>query len=472
MGRLGDEIATLASHINAATARWLKLLAEFDDRGGWDGYKSCSHWLSWRCGIAPGTARDHVRVAHALARRPLIAAVFERGELSYSKVRALTRLDDDFSEELALEYANSASAGQLERIVRGCRSCVAVRQDAARRFAEREFSWSYDDEGGVCFRGRLPAELGALVVRAVEAARDELGPPPAELAEDVSAERIDQREATLSPRARNADAFVAVAQTALAESASSADVYQVVLHVDADALAVSAETGAGPDARAVSAETDGDTELFAVSAETDRDTEPPAVSAETTGRAELEDGEPLPAAAIRRLTCDASIVRVLENDGRPLSVGRKTRSIPPALQRALRTVYKCCAFPGCNQRYHLDSHHIDHWADGGETKIENLIRLCRHHHRLLHEGGFSVRHDGEFISPKGRVIQQAPRLPRGDCATVVSSNKARHIRPTARSLFPADSYGENVDLSWSVEALLDTRPRDAERCAFRGEPDG
>src|SRR4051794_5220867 len=314
MERLGDEIATLASHINAATARWLKLLAEFDDGGGSDGFKSCAHWLSWRCGIAPATARDHVRVAHALARRPLIAGAFARGELSYSKVRALARLDDDFSEELALMYADSASASQLERIVRGCRKCVAVEQDSARRFAEREFRWCYDDEGGIAFRGRLPAELGALVVRAVEAARDELGPPPRELAEDVSAETVYDREATQSPRARNADALVAVAQSALAERASSADVYQVVVHVDADTLAVSAETHVDSDALGVSAETRVDGGAVGVSAEMHVDGRAVGVSAETHvdgdtvavrakgGRCELEDGEPLPAATIRRLT--------------------------------------------------------------------------------------------------------------------------------------------------------------------------
>jgi hypothetical protein len=171
----------LALHISAATARWLLPIAEFDDGGGWGdgGYKNCAHWLSWRCGIAPGTARDHVRVAHGLKRRPLIAVAFERAELSYSKVRALLRVDDDFSEDLLLSYAHAASAGQLERIVRGCRRVTAVEGGTEQQFAERELSWSYDD-GALVLRGRLPTELGALVVRAIEAARDELGPPPAE----------------------------------------------------------------------------------------------------------------------------------------------------------------------------------------------------------------------------------------------------------------------------------------------------
>jgi hypothetical protein len=169
MQRLCDEIAELASHIAAATARWLGLLARLDDEGGWeDVYKSLAHWLSWRCVMSVGTARDHVRVAQALRKGPLIAEAFERGELSYSKVRALMGLEQDFDEQLMLYFARHASASQLETIVRGARRCIAVEEGAARQFAERSFSWHWDSDGGVYF-SRLPADQGALVVRALEA---------------------------------------------------------------------------------------------------------------------------------------------------------------------------------------------------------------------------------------------------------------------------------------------------------------
>jgi hypothetical protein len=420
MENLADEIAALASHISAATARWLLLVAEFDEGGGWAGagYRNCAHWLSWRCGLAPGTARDHVRVAHGLKRRPLVAAAFERGELSYSKVRALMRLDDDFPEEQLLKYAQAASAGQLERIVRGCRKVISVEGGAEQQFAERELSWSFDDDGAVVLRGRLPAELGALVVRAIEAARDELGPPPPERPDGLDASASEEYD---SPRARNADALVALAQSSLAERASTADAYQVVVHVDVDAL---------------------------------------SVSAETDGECRLEDGQPLPIAAARRLTCDGSIVRALEKDGKTISMGRKTRTITPAMRRALRMRDGGCTFPGCTQRYHLDGHHVEHWADGGETDLDNLVHLCPFHHRLLHEGGFTVRRSGagfKFFAPNGRTIPQAPRLPRGDCTTLVSSNAQRRVRATPSSLWPVESNGDNVDLRWSVEALVESR---------------
>jgi Domain of unknown function (DUF222) len=462
MEQLGDEIAALYSHITAAMARWLALLAEFDAGGGWSdgGYKSCAHWLSWRCGIDIRTARDHVCVARRLAARPQVKEAFEHGELSYSKVRALLRLEDEFDEDLMLSYANSASASQLERIVRGCRRSVSVEQGAARQFAEREFHWRYDDDGAVVFGGRLPAELGAMVIRALEATRDQFGPPPKEVPDGVT---VFEAETSVSPRARNADALVALAQTKLAERASSADVYQVVVHIDAEALGGSAE----PRTRAAEAQAEGHAEPRGgrADAETNRPGDatasPADGSAEPRGDCRLADGEPLPLAAARRLTCDASLVRVLERDGKTLSLGRKTRTISPALRRALFMRNDTCMFPGCTQRHHTDAHHAKHWADGGETKLDNLVRLCRFHHMLVHEGGFDVRRTPRggftFHDPKGKVVPQAPRQPRGDCATLRRTNRERGLALHGGTLFPRDSAGENVDLGWSVTALLDSR---------------
>jgi hypothetical protein len=416
---LGDQVAELAAHINAATGRWLRLLGELEEVGCDDGYRTLPHWLSWRCGMSIGTARDHVRVAQRLRARPLIAAAFERGEISYSKVRALMRLEDDFDEELMLSFALHASASQIETIVRGCRRCVAVDDGAERQFAERSFSWSYDEEGGVVFKGRLPAEQGALVVRALEAARDALGPPPAEVAEG---QPWDLAELTNSPEARRADAFLAVAQSALAERISSADIYQVVVHVDADSLASDAPEDV--DCR-------------------------------------LEDGSPLPSELARRLTCDGSIVRVVERDGKTLSIGHKTRTISPAMRRALAMRDDGCTFPGCCQRRHVDGHHIKHWVDGGDTDLENLVQLCRFHHMLIHKGLFKITREDDgtctYLRANGTVVRQAPRQPRGDCTSLKSANTARGLRPTASALFPKEA-NPRADLDWSVLSLLDSRP--------------
>jgi hypothetical protein len=420
MRKLRDEIAELGAHIAAATARWLRLLGRLDAADGWEeGYKTLAHWLSWRCGMSVATARDHVRVAQALRTRPSIQAAFERGELSYSKVRALVRLPGDVDEELMLYYARHASASQLETIVRGTRRCAAVEEGAERQLAERSFSWSWDDDGAVVFSGRLPAEQGALVIGALEAARDELGPPPKELAEG---EDVFTREAAHSVPARNADALVALAQTQLSETAGAADAYQLVVHVDADSL----RAGADPDSVDCRA----------------------------------GDGSPLPAELARRLACDASIVRVIERDGRPLSVGRKTRVISPALRRALRMRHGGCAFPGCTQRHHTDAHHVRHWADGGATDIDNCVPLCRFHHSQVHRGVFRVEADGDgrfrFLRANGKPIPQAPRQPRGDCAKVAGTARGDGREP-AWLLYPKEATPRGALLGWSVEALLDSR---------------
>src|SRR3954447_16256836 len=179
---LADQITTLAAHLSAAMARWLALVGEFDVREGWaqSGCKSCAAWLSWSCGIAPLTAREHVRVARRLRELPLVAAAFARGELSYSKVRALSRVQDGGDEGELVSLARHATASQLERIVRGYRSVLAVEDGAERAFAERSLTWSWDDDGTLVFRGRLPGEQGALLVAALEATRDATGPPAPE----------------------------------------------------------------------------------------------------------------------------------------------------------------------------------------------------------------------------------------------------------------------------------------------------
>ena len=128
------------------------------------------------------------------------------------------------------------------------------------------------------------------------------------------------------------------------------------------------------------------------------------------GRCEIEQGPAIPAETVRRLSCDASLLRVLENEhGEPLDVGRKTRTIPPAIRRALNTRDGGCRFPGCTHQRYVDAHHIEHWANGGETKLSNLVTLCRLHHRLVHEGEITIESmDGggwRFLHPDGRHFE-------------------------------------------------------------------
>src|SRR5256712_3517500 len=140
LDRLGDEIAELSAHLDAATARLLELIRAFDARGGWNtGFTSCAAWLSWRVGLDLGAARERVRVARALGALPRLAQALARGELSYAKVRALTRVATPETEERLLAVGLAGAACHVERIVRGWRRMdrIAEAHETAQRHKSR-----------------------------------------------------------------------------------------------------------------------------------------------------------------------------------------------------------------------------------------------------------------------------------------------------------------------------------------------
>ena len=436
---LADDITELASHIHAATCRWLGLVAEFDRRGGWSewGCRSCAHWLSWRCGIGPVAAREHVRVAQRLEELPLIRGAFAEGRLSYSQVRALTRVERVVAEEELLALARHATAAQLERLVRAYRGVVARAQVAAGGGPDRYVTWDHADDGSLLLRARLPAEEGAVVLAALQAAVERLddgASAEAPVVDAASAEAPAVRDASAEAPVeyaceepptigeRRADALVLMADTLLAgePDGRGGERYQVVVHVDTAAL---------------------------------RDGE---------GEAELADGSAIHADTARRVACDAAIVPLLERAGRPLSIGRKTRSIPPALRRALQSRDRGCRVPGCNNHRTVDAHHIEHWADGGPTSLDNLVQLCRHHHRLVHEGGYTVtkgRRGLVFRRPDGRQLRPFPKRARGCPDTLRRSNQ--HSGPIDPEAIVTLWAGESLHLADNVDALLAYAPPEA-----------
>src|SRR5829696_89450 len=438
---LEREITELASHIHAATCRWLGLVAEFDRREGWAdwGCRSCAHWVSWRCGIAPVAAREHVRVARRLDSLPLVREAFAEGRLSYSKVRALTRVEDVEREEDLVSLAEHASAAQLERLVRAYRGTIAVEQAQP----ERWVNWSHDDDGSLSLRARLPAEEGALVVAALEAARQALTKQAVEpVGASAEAPELDAPAPAEAPR----PAATAPAGSAGAAESASAEAPPTGAEALADALLLMADTVlAGGHA----SRTGGDRHQVVVHVGA-------AVLADSPGAAgccELADGSPLAPETARRLACDASLVALTEAAGRTLDVGRKTRSIPPSLRRALAARDRGCRFPGCD-RARVDAHHIHHWARGGGTSLDNLVHLCRHHHRLVHEGGFTVERGpgGEilFRRPDGRRIAPCPAAPPGHVAAI-RTRGIDHDACVQRST-------ERMDLAYAVDAMLEIAP--------------
>jgi hypothetical protein len=377
--------------------------------------------------IGLGAAREHVRVARCLDELPAIRAAFGRGELSFSQVRAMTRVATPETEEELLEIAEHATAAQLERLLRRYRGVLELELgDSGASFCRRHVTCRHDDDGALLIEARLPAEEGELVLAALEAAREALRaaedvsaetPPerrgaaaeahaenehaprraPAE-DEDVSAETPAERQAV-----SNADALVLMADTLLGSGPAGrpgGDRHQVVVHVDARTLSGASEDGV----------------------------------------CELEHGAALHPETARRLACDASVVRIVERDGRPLSVGRRSRSVPPALRRALQSRDGGCRFPGCCERRFVDAHHIEHWAHGGPTNLSNLVQLCRHHHRLLHEGGYRIRRTSRggvvFRRPDGRKLPARPPAGRGDPREPARRNARSGLRITPETCVP------------------------------------
>jgi uncharacterized protein DUF222 len=208
LDQLGDEIAELSAHLDAATARLLDLIREFDARSGWNnGFRSCAAWLNWRVGLDMGAARERVRVARALGSLPLLARALARGELSYAKVRALTRVATPETEESLLAVGRAGTADHVERIVRGWRRMDRKTEaaEAARRHVCRALHVYQDEDGMVTVRGRLAPETGALLMQALAAARETLYQHPRR---GVSAE-------TPSMAQQQADALALLAETAL-----------------------------------------------------------------------------------------------------------------------------------------------------------------------------------------------------------------------------------------------------------------
>ena len=360
-----------------------------------------------------------MRVARALGGLPLLAAALARGELSYSKLRALTRVATPETEATLLAVGRAGTAAHVEKIVRGWRYVdrQVEAQEAKARHRGRSLQVYTDEDGMVVVRGRLAPEAGAVLVRALEAARAALYPPG------------QAADATQGPVAdpptfgqQQADALALMAETALEQGLGGgpgSERYQVVVHVDAAVLADPAQPG----------------------------------------QSVLEDGVRVSAETSRRLACEATRVELRHAaNGAVLDVGRRTRTIPPALRRALEARDRGCRFPGCPVR-RAQGHHIHHWANGGPTRLDNLALLCGRHHRAVHEEGYTVVRNSDgtlrFSTPGGWAIPDVPappRVPREPMEALVATNRAHGLVIDARTGLP-DWCGERLDLGWATDVL-------------------
>ena len=328
---------------------------------------SCAHWLHWRCDLSLSAAREKIRVAHALKVLPITSRAFESGSLTYSKVRALTRVATGASEDELVKFALNVSASLVEQHCQQLRNTRPESLSVANRaYQQRTLRATRNQARGVMtVTVELPIEDGELILNTLDA---------------VLAEQPEAADSSTSYRARQADALLILCREKLSGSlrggiasdpvvagsgtSSTADRYQIVIHTDESALSKDPKPGCRAD---------------------------------------------LPVESIRRLSCDGTLIPIQsDSQGLPLNIGRKRRTIPTAIKRALWARDRCCRFPGCSHNRFVDAHHVQHWAQGGETKLDNLMLLCGHHHRLVHEGGFQVfvDHAGKqcFRRPDGMAV--------------------------------------------------------------------
>ena len=375
---LAEELVESWRGITKCTAKFLRALGEFDRRRGYEdwGYVDTAQWLDAECGISRVTAREKVRVARELEGLAKIAEAFADGSLSYSKVRALTRLADLGNEQSLLDLAMKCPASELEARLREMENGGALSSEDEEGKARHTLK-RYEGNGD---RVRISVELSredaGVVMEALEVAKGEIAE-----CELGGPRRGD--EPSLA-----ADALLLMARRTLSGcfrgSAKASDVWFL-----------SDTSGCIDDEP--TPEQSGPAHLVMVHVE------------ESVLRGEGGTSD-LPTPAVRRLLCDGAVVGIVDDaGGTPLSIGRRTRTVPVGMRRALKARDRTCRYPGCHHGRWLDAHHVVHWADGGETNLENLVLLCTHHHKLLHEGEFEIlKHETKghcyFARPDGEPI--------------------------------------------------------------------
>ncbi|MGV9794815.1 DUF222 domain-containing protein [Gordonia sp. NPDC003422] len=425
---LTDRVVGYAGQIAALTARFLEYLAEFDARRAWsgEGIRSCADWLSWRTGLSRRTAQDHVRVAHALTSLPAIRTAFTEGRLTYSKVRALTRVATPIRENELLNVALSATAAQVERLVKSIRNIDALDPDtgtpleptAVRR---SKGNWRLHCDGTLSVSLRLSPVDGAAFLAAVVRAEYERLRTSGDA--DVPRNALTDPE-TAGPTDGN-----------LKEPGERIDLWRGVPHdISAAVIAMADTTRTLTDVPEL---TRGAEIIVHKPLEDDLED------------AHLEDGPALTDAEVDTLECVASVREIGKRKGVTLRWGRKRHPPTAALVRMIsgRDQHEC-AHPGCGRTRHLHLHHVRPWSKGGTTDPDNLILLCSAHHAALHRGVFGITAHGNqhftFHRPDGTHIDTAPHTRAPD-----RWRPDPHIAPDAT----APVGGGRLNLGYTTEVL-------------------
>jgi HNH endonuclease len=426
MELLEDQLTLFAARIASATAAWLGWLAIFDRRAGYQswGCRSTAHWLNWKCAMSTTTGHEHVRVARALEILPATRTAFGEGRLSYSKVRAISRVATVDSEAELCDLGLAATAAQVEAICAGYRRAKrqddrSEREQAAEAHEARRVSYRENDDGTTTITILLPTVDAKACENTIDAGVDAI-------IADATSESMTAREVIADRHgiaAVRADAFVNLLTDPGAESAPA----RVEVLVDINQLTGTDDTDeAVPSDRSV---------------------------CETGGTRIAPE-------VARRLGCDGQISSLVQDaQGVPLSVGRESRAVPRRIRRALnRRDQNRCQFLGCDATRRLHAHHIIHWANGGPTELDNLVLVCNFHHHLVHEHGWNIEHNPDgghnWITPDGETA--TIKVFRGRLADLDGD----HTDHDAIHKLSGDTLR---DLSWITTTLIHNENLDKDR---------
>lgn len=466
---IAEELRALSARIDASKQRLMELVRELCELKAWahQGAKGPAQWLSWAVGWSEATARERVRVARALGGLPRIDEALRSGTVSYSKVRAMTRVATPEIEELLLLQARTSTGAMMEKLCRGVRRTKDIVEATG---PEREVRRRQTRDGMVKIEIKLFADEADAVWKSMVATRDRLRADAAGRGADgeprVSAEtrpsdRVSAgtdveeppRPATQVRDAPEGEGRVSAGTPRAAMLPSLAD---AVLVMAEDALnRVPPGPRAGADRRTLFVHVQSDQLLGEVTAET-------------------HDHRPLRMDTLRKIACDCGLVAAVRgDDGHVLALSTKRRTVSEPLRRALMLRDRHCAFPGCQCRLYLEAHHVRHWLDGGETRLDNLVLLCWTHHALLHREGFRAENiDGKvhFYEPSGREIPMEPQPPpyRGDpTQDIAAAQGEAGVHIDARTALP-EWDGTRRDIPGGVDAVVRRTPWGAR--FFEGNP--
>ena len=488
--QLGNEITLMAGQMSVIQHRFLKKLAHFNLNLAWqcDGtVKSCAHWLNWKCGLAKGAAREKIRVAMCLEDLPKIDAAFGKGEISYSKVRAMTRIATVENEDYLLSIARHGTATHIEQLVRKYRNVLRSesREHDINQQEARSLTYFQEDDGMITIHATLPPEPGALVIRVIQA----LARPVQEIRQQEQQTLYEEARAAAEAKMANTtgeaeilnenDSTNVPAETlfsAVMEEERTVQTSPLMVQTQADALITLAEHFLASGGTDVNLKGLSGAERCQIMLHVDINTLREGLAdSELHSHCHLDhEGHPghvwLHPSTARRLACDASLITVLEDaDGHPLNIGRRSRTLPKSMHRALTIRDPMCRFPGCCESRYNEAHHIHHWANGGETNMGNLVHLCRRHHDLLHAGSYSIKAEPNelnpnaphltFETPTGIKIQETlyPQFPPQVAASALSALAQAAPDINAETIVPRMD-GVRCDYGMAVDGLLRRDP--------------